>query len=99
MRPSILITLLSLASPVPAAAQGIVLPLRCAGECPARLPHALALDSVHVWANLQRGRAVTCVDHVVRNPTAGSVEGAFFFPLPAGAEVDRVWREELDPRR
>lgn len=49
------------------------------------------LDSVRVWANLERGQAVTYVDHVIRNTTAESVEGAFFFPLPRGAVVDRVW--------
>jgi len=89
MRPTAILALLTLTAPAPLVAQGIVLPVRCARECPAR--GAILLDSVKVWANLQRGRAATYVDHVVRNATADTVEGAFFFPVPAGAEVDRVW--------
>jgi Vault protein inter-alpha-trypsin domain len=86
MRPTALFpALLILASAAPAAAQGIVVPVRCQGAC------TLVLDSVDVWANLERGQAVTYVDHVIRNATADSVEGAFFFPLPRGAVVDRVW--------
>jgi len=94
MRPAALLvrsSLLVLLSAAPLAAQGIALPLRCEGACPARLPATLALDSLRVWANLERGRADTYVDYVIRNQTAGTVEGAFFFPLPPGAEVDRVW--------
>jgi hypothetical protein len=86
MRPTFLLALLAIV-PLPISAQGIVLPIRCAATC----PRTLTLDSVTVWANLDRGRAVTYVDYVVRNQTAGSVEGAFFFPIPTGAEVDRVW--------
>jgi hypothetical protein len=85
MRPTAILALLVLAAPAPAAAQGIVMPVRCQGAC------TLTLDSVDVWANLERGRAVAYVDHVIRNATADTVEGAFFFPLPADAEVDRVW--------
>jgi len=89
MRTTVLIALLVLA-PVPVDAQGIVVPVRCAGACPGGLPRALALDSVSVWANLERGQAVTYVNYVIRNASGGSVEGAFFFPLPAGAEMYRV---------
>jgi hypothetical protein len=91
MRPTLLLTLLAGLASAPVAAQGIVLPLRCEGACPARLPGTLAFDSLRVWANLERGRAETYVDYVIRNQTAGTVEGAFFFPLPAGAEMERVW--------
>jgi len=91
MRPIVLLALLAAVASTPVAAQGIVLPLRCEGACPARLPTTLALDSLHVWANLERGRADTYVDYVIRNQTAATVEGAFFFPLPPGAEMDRVW--------
>lgn len=85
MRPTALLTLLALAAPAPLAAQGIAVPVRCRGAC------TLTLDSVKVWANLQRGRAVAYVDHVIRNASADTVEGAFFFPLPPDAEMDRVW--------
>jgi hypothetical protein len=86
MRPALLPALLAFVTAAPAAAQGIVLPMRCAAAC----PRTLTLDSVKVWANLERGRAVTYVDYVIRNPSAESVEGAFFFPLPADAEMNRV---------
>ena len=83
-----ILALLTLSGAVAAAAQGIVLPVECPGGCAARV---LVLDSVRVWANLDRGQAVTYVDHVIRNETADSVEGAFFFPLPDDARLDRVW--------
>lgn len=83
-----ILTLLALSGATAAAAQGIVVPIDCHGSCAARV---LVLDSVRVWANLDRGQAVTYVDHVIRNETADSVEGAFFFPIPEGAVLDRVW--------
>jgi hypothetical protein len=82
-----ILPLLALSGATAAAAQGIVVPVRCPGGCAARV---LKLDSVKVWANLERGHATTFVDHVIRNETADTVEGAFFFPIPAGAEVERV---------
>ncbi|MFL5383224.1 MAG: VIT domain-containing protein [Longimicrobiaceae bacterium] len=88
MRPTALLSLLALAVASPAAAQGIVLPVRCGGACPAR---PLVLDSVRVFASLnEHGIASTYVSHVIRNASSDSVEGAFFFPIPEGAEVDQV---------
>lgn len=86
-----IIALLVLAA-APAAAQGIVVPLRCEGACPAdgRLPRSLAMDTVRVWGNVLRGHATIYVDHVVRNQTAGTLDGAFFFPLPPGAAIHTV---------
>jgi hypothetical protein len=90
MRTIPLLALLALAA-APAAAQGIVIPLRCEGACPADgLPHSLAIDSVDAWGTVRRGFAHVYVDHVFRNGTAGTVDGAFFFPLPAGATIQDV---------
>lgn len=80
MRTLLLLALLAL-SAAPAGAQGIVVPMRCQGACPAVLP----LDSVTVVGNLEGESSITYVDHVFRNETAASVDAAFFFPLPRGA--------------
>lgn len=88
LRPTLALFLLVLATATPAAAQAIVLPMRCGGTCPAR---PLVLDSVRVFANVsEHGRASTSVNHGIRNASADTVEGAFFFPIPEGAEVDQV---------
>lgn len=106
------LALLALAT-APAAAQGIVIPLACESGCPADgLPRALAIDSVAAWGSVRRGFAHVYVDHVFRNETAGTVDGAFFFPLPAGAaiqdvsihdggarEQDVAWSEPAEARR
>ncbi|HEX2205068.1 MAG TPA: VIT domain-containing protein [Longimicrobium sp.] len=92
MRALSLLALLCLLSAAPAAGQGIVVPIRCVGACPAAsIPSgSLAIDSVQVWANLERGEAVTYVNNVIRNAGPVAVDGAFFFPVPRGAVVDRV---------
>jgi hypothetical protein len=87
MRALSLLALVLLASFAPAAAQGIVVPVRCKGPC---TPGSLSVDSVHVWANLDRGRAETYVNHVFSNETDAPIDGAFFFPLPPGAVIERV---------
>lgn len=86
------LALLSLAS-APCAAQGVVVPVRCHGECPPPngLPRTFALDTVQAWAHVERGgQARTSVDHLFRNETADTVDAAFFFPLPADATVFQV---------
>jgi hypothetical protein len=85
MRTLPLLAFLALAA-APVAAQGIVIPPRCERGCAAdgSLPH-IAADSVEVWAAVYRGVAITHVDHHFH--TDGAVEGAFFFPLPADADV------------
>lgn len=91
MRIISLLALLSLAS-VPCAAQGIVVPVRCHGECPPpeSLPPTFSLDTIKAWAHLEDGQARTSVTHDFRNETAGTVDAAFFFPLPADATVYQV---------
>ncbi len=91
MRTLPLIILLLLGS-APAAAQGIVVPLRCDRECPANgsLPR-IAMDSVEVWVTVDRGVAVTRVEHRFSNVLHGAVESAFFFPLPVDATIRSVW--------
>lgn len=88
-----LIAICSLAA-VPCAAQGIVVPVRCTGECPPRLPATFSLDTVRAWANLERGEAATYVNHSFRNETGATVDAAFFFPLPEDATVYRVSVED-----
>jgi hypothetical protein len=87
MRASFLLALSLFALPAPAAAQGIVVPVRCQGECTAG---SLTVDSVHAWANLERGQAMTYVNHVFSNVTDEAIDGAFFFPLPPDAVIERV---------
>jgi hypothetical protein len=76
----------------PAAAQGIVVPIRCHGACAADGPLArtIVMDSVEVWANLQRGGAITYVDHQFRNDSGDTIDAAFFFPLPADAALGTI---------
>lgn len=82
--------LLALAAFAPAAAQGIAVPIRCAGDCAGQLPATLAVDSVQAWANVDRGEAMTSTSHVFRNGTAGTLDAAFFFPLPRDAAIHTV---------
>lgn len=96
MRSTLLLSLLALATAAPAAAQAIVVPVRCGGAC----PRTLAIDTAKVWTNVNRqARAVTYVDHVFRNPTSDTMEAAFFFPVPAGAEVERSWVQDGPQKR
>lgn len=92
MRTLPLLALLSLAPAASAAAQAIVLPVSCQGACPAaeRTRGALVLDTVAVWASVDGRGAATYVSHTIRNDTPAEVDGAFFFPLPRGAVVERV---------
>jgi hypothetical protein len=86
MRALSLLALLLVARAAPAAGQGILLPAGCPRTC---LPGDLSIDSVGVWANLERGQAGTFVRYTFRNDTRAPLEGAFFFPLPADATL--VW--------
>lgn len=86
MRTGSIYLLALLAASAPAGAQGIAVPLRCPGECPATLP----IDSVLVSANVQQGEAITYARNVFRNHTAGTVDAAFFFPLPPDAALHDV---------
>jgi hypothetical protein len=89
MRITLLLALFSLAA-APVAAQGIVVQVRCQGACPAGPHRQMTLDTVKAWATLERGHAMTHVNHVFRNDTEGTVDGALFFPLPAGAAIHEV---------
>jgi hypothetical protein len=48
------------------------------------------LDSVLVWANLEGERASAFTRHVIRGRPGHEPEGALFFALPEGAEVQHV---------
>jgi hypothetical protein len=91
MRPIPLVALLVLAAAAPAAAQGIVIPIHCPGECPSNdLPGTLALDSVQAWAYLTGAESTIYVDHVFRNTIGYTIDAAVFFPLPADAVLQSV---------
>lgn len=85
------LAMLPLLAAAPVAAQGVVIPLRCERAYPAdgSLPR-IPIDSVRMWATLERGSAVTSVDHRFHNGLGGAVDAAFFFPLPADATLNRV---------
>lgn len=91
MRALALLALLSFPA-ASAAAQAIIVPAPCRGACLAaeRPRNALRIDSVWVGANLARGEATTYVSHLIRNTTGESLDGAFFFPLPRGATIERA---------
>lgn len=93
MRALSFLALSLLAISAPAVAQGILVPVRCQGPCILR---SLSIDSVHAWANLDRGRAETYVNHVFSNGTGADIDGAFFFPLPADAVIERVTIQQGD---
>lgn len=87
-----LLPLLSLVAAAPALAQAIVVPIRCQGACPAaeRLPGILPLDTVKVWMNVGPYASSTFVWHYFRNVTTGTVDAAFFLPLPDDVTVYSV---------
>jgi len=87
MRPIILLLPLVTLAAAPCAAQGILLPVQCPGECPAGL---LDVESVRIFANARPGHVVTTVNHTIRNASEETLDGAFFFPLPPDAAVTSV---------
>lgn len=91
MRALSLLALFLFAASTPSAAQGIVVPIRCQGACASG---SLTVDTVHAWATLEQGRAMTYVNHVFRNATGEAIDGAFFFPLPPDAIIERVTVQE-----
>ena len=88
MRIALTLLLAVLASPL--GAQAIALPSGCADPCS---PGALALDSISIRGGIRDGRATMRVDHIVRNRSTVATAGGVFFPLPDGAEIDRVFVE------
>lgn len=91
MRTIALLAFFLLAPAASAAGQGILIPIRCQGGCASG---SLRVDSVQAWANLERGRAMTYVNHVFSNTTGEEIDGAFFFPLPPDAVIERVAVQE-----
>lgn len=76
-----LILALLLASPLTAAAQGLLVP----SEGPVR---ALPLKLQNVEVTIVNGAAVTKVDQRFLNPTGRPLEATYVFPVPKGAAVD-----------
>jgi hypothetical protein len=91
MRVILLLILPLLALTSPAAAQGVVIPLRCQNDCAAELPRTIAMDVLKVWSHLENELARTSADHTFHNTTGDTIDAAFFFPLPEDATVGPVW--------
>lgn len=86
--PLILIPVLLVAAP--AAAQGVVVPVRCHGACTDPLPRTLAINSVLAWASLDSVQASTSATHAFHNDGRDTLDAALFVPLPADATVYSV---------
>ncbi|HEX6041228.1 hypothetical protein [Longimicrobium sp.] len=93
---SLSIALPLLFAALPAASQGVVVPVRCHGACADRLPPTLAVDSVLAWANLDSARAATSATLAFGNDGRDTLDAALFFPLPADATVYSVSVTDAD---
>lgn len=86
-----LVTLLGLALPSTAYADGIIIPdppICRPGPCPHPIPIAqLAIEYHRVDVTIKDQVAVTHVDQVFRNDNDWEVEGTYVFPLPLDAAV------------
>jgi Ca-activated chloride channel family protein len=97
---SLILVLLAVLAPIPARADGIIIPqppvcdscppppcLR-PGPCPTPSPMTqLDIRYHQVQVTIQDQLAVTHVDQVFYNPNDWTVEGTYLFPLPADAAV------------
>jgi Ca-activated chloride channel family protein len=88
--------LAALAILAPAAslpAQGIIVPDRCRETCGVPLPNALPVESVTLDVKIDGQVATTHVTQVFRNETGATLEGTYFFPIPASASVTEfaIW--------
>lgn len=84
----LLITLLGL--PIPARADGIIIPeppICPPGPCPPLPISQLEIRYHHVNVRIEDQVAVTHVDQVFYNPNDWTVEGTYVFPIPYGATV------------
>jgi Ca-activated chloride channel family protein len=85
------LALLSLASPLPALADGIIIPeppICDPGPCPHPIPITqLAIEYHRVEVVIEDQVATTHVDQVFRNDNDWTVEGTYIFPIPVGAAV------------
>jgi Ca-activated chloride channel family protein len=88
-----IITILSavLAFPLPARADGIIVPdpILCDPmPCPSPIPlEQLAIRYHHVTVTIRDQVAVTHVDQVFYNPNDWQIEGTYIFPIPLDAAV------------
>ena len=85
-----LTVLSALAFPVPAAADGIIIPeppVCLPGPCEPFPISQLAIQYHHVQVTIQDQVAVTRVDQVFRNDNDWTVEGTYIFPIPPGSVV------------
>ena len=80
----------ALAAPVPAYADGIIIPdppVCDPGPCPPMPISQLAIEYHRVDVTLEDQVAVTHVDQVFRNDNDWTVEGTYIFPLPPDSAV------------
>jgi len=80
----------ALAAPVPAYADGIIVPeppICDPGPCPPVPLSQLAIEYHRVHVTVENQVAVTHVDQVFRNDNDWTVEGTYLFPLPPDSAV------------
>jgi Ca-activated chloride channel family protein len=86
-----LIVIVMLAFPLPARADGIIIPdpIPCDPmPCPQPIPlEQLAIRYHHVTVTIRDQIAVTHVDQVFYNPNSWQIEGTYIFPIPVDAVV------------
>jgi Ca-activated chloride channel family protein len=89
---ALVLAVITLTSPVPARADGIIIPeppVCLPGPCPP-IPFPLSQLSIryhHVDVTIEDQVAVTHVDQVFYNPNEWDVEGIYLFPIPRDAVV------------
>lgn len=90
---TLIATIVSLSSPWPAQADGVVVvdPPVCDPRCPGPVMIADQLDvrSHHVEVTITDQVATTRIDQVFHNPNAWSAEGTYLFPIPHGAAIGK----------
>ncbi len=83
----------SLGFALSAAAQGVIIPIRCdirpciPRPVPQPLPNALPVKSIEINTKIEGQVATTHVEQVFRNDTPYTLEGTYFFPIPETASI------------
>ncbi|HMJ08877.1 MAG TPA: VIT and VWA domain-containing protein [Pyrinomonadaceae bacterium] len=87
------VVFVGLLSAMPAAAQGIIVPIVCLTRpCrpvppPRPLPNVLPVKSINLDTKIVGQVATTHVEQVFRNDTPYTLEGTYFFPIPETASI------------
>ncbi|MDM7923838.1 MAG: VIT and VWA domain-containing protein [Pyrinomonadaceae bacterium] len=86
-------------SAMPAAAQGVIVPIVCdLRPCrpiprPIPLPNVLPVKSIKLDTKINGQVATAHVEQVFRNDTQHTLEGTYFFPIPENASISEfaIW--------